>query len=68
VIAAMHDLTLAAQYADRLVLLDRGRIVADGKAGDVLSEERIATHYGARVQIVRENGSVAVLPRREPAR
>ncbi len=65
VIAAMHDLTLAAQYSDRLLLLDGGRIVADGPAGEVLSEERIAEHYGARVQIVRENGSIAVLPRRQ---
>ena len=30
VIAAMHDLTSAAQYGQRLILLDRGRIVADG--------------------------------------
>jgi iron complex transport system ATP-binding protein len=67
VVAAMHDLTLAAQYADRLLLLDQGRIVADGSPDDVLSEERIQTHYGARVRIVREHGSVAVLPRRETA-
>jgi iron complex transport system ATP-binding protein len=67
VVAAMHDLTLAAQYADRLVLLDHGRIVADGSPDDVLSEERIQRHYGARVRIVREHGSVAVLPRRETA-
>jgi iron complex transport system ATP-binding protein len=68
VIAAMHDLTLAAQYADRLVLLDGGRIVADGTADEVLSEERIAAHYGARVRIVREHGSIAVLPHRGASR
>ena len=65
VIAAMHDLGLAGQYADRLLLLDRGRLVAQGPAHEVLSEERIATHYNADVEIVHRNGDVFVLPRRE---
>ncbi len=64
VISAMHDLSLAGQFADRLLLLDRGRLVADGPAPDVLSESSIAAYYGASVRIVRENGSVFVLPRR----
>ena len=49
-VAAMHDLTLAAQYADRMVLLDMGRIVADGTAEEVLTEETIATYYHAADQ------------------
>jgi iron complex transport system ATP-binding protein len=65
VIAAMHDLSLAGQYAERLLLLDRGRLVAEGPAATVLSQERIETFYGARVEIVRRNGNVFVLPRRE---
>jgi iron complex transport system ATP-binding protein len=65
VISAMHDLSLAAQYADRLLLLDRGRVVAEGKPDAVLSEEGIAAHYGAQVRVIRENGSVFVLPRRQ---
>jgi iron complex transport system ATP-binding protein len=64
VISAMHDLSLAAQYADRLLLLDQGRVVAEGKPDAVLSEEGIAAHYGAHVRVIRESGSVFVLPRR----
>jgi iron complex transport system ATP-binding protein len=52
VLAAMHDLTLAGQYADRLVLLDGGRIVARGQPAQVLVPELIEAHYGARVRLV----------------
>jgi iron complex transport system ATP-binding protein len=52
VVAAMHDLTLAGQYASRLLLLSGGRIVAQGAAAEVLTEPLIAEHYGARVRIV----------------
>jgi iron complex transport system ATP-binding protein len=64
VVAAMHDLTLAAQYADRLLLLDHGSVVSDGLAGDVLTEERLAALYGARVRVVNDDGRVYVLPER----
>ncbi len=64
VVSAMHDVSLAGQYADRLLLLDAGDVVADGVATDVLTEERISVLYGASVRVVRENGSVFVLPKR----
>ena len=65
VISAMHDLSLAGQFADRLLLLDRGRLVADGPASEVLCERSIAAHYGASVRVMLEDGRVFVLPRRE---
>ena len=68
VLSAMHDLSLAGQYADRLLLLDGGRVVAQGNPDAVLSEEMIAAHYDARVRVIRENGAVFVLPRREGKR
>lgn len=68
VISAMHDLSLAAQYADRLLLLDRGRVVAEGAPGDVLTEEVVARLYGADVRVLRERGSVFVLPHRREVR
>ncbi len=63
-VSAMHDLTLAAQYAERMVLLHSGRVVADGVPQDVLTEETIARHYGASIDIVPVDGRVAVIPRR----
>ena len=63
VLAAMHDLTLAGQYADRLLLLDRGRVVAAGVVDDVLRDELISRHYGASVRVLRDDdGSIVVLP------
>ena len=64
VVSAMHDLSLAGQYADRLLLLDGGRVVAEGPPAEVLSEELIARLYGADVRVLRENGTVFVLPHR----
>jgi iron complex transport system ATP-binding protein len=63
-VAAMHDLTLAAQYADRMVLLDGGRIVADGAPADVLTEHRIAEHYAASIEVVDVAGRIAIVPTR----
>jgi iron complex transport system ATP-binding protein len=53
VLAAMHDLNLAALYFDRLVLLQEGRVVLEGPPADVLSEASIARVFGARVQVGR---------------
>lgn len=65
VVAAIHDLTLAGQYADRLVLLDRGSVVTMGRPEEVLTTERLAAFSGATVSIVRApSGEVAVVPRR----
>jgi len=62
VVTTMHDLTLAGQYAERLVLLDGGSVVAEGTAAEVLSAPNVASHYGANVRIVEDEGGVFVLP------
>jgi iron complex transport system ATP-binding protein len=65
VVSAMHDLTIAGQYADRLVLLDGGREVASGAPKDVLTEEHVARHYGASDRILSdEDTGSAVVPLR----
>ena len=52
VIAVLHDLTLAARYCDRLLLIDKGRVVADGEPAAVLTADRLQAVYGidARVE------------------
>ncbi len=57
VLSTMHDLTLAGQYADRLLLLDGGRLVAAGSAEEVLTRALITEHYGAEVDVVDAAGS-----------
>jgi len=65
VLATMHDLSLAAQYGDRTLLLERGRIVADGMPADVLTEGALAGLYGTNVRLVHEGGTLAgVVPLR----
>jgi iron complex transport system ATP-binding protein len=65
VVSTMHDLTLAGQYAERLLLLDRGRVVVDGPAHEVLTEDNLARYYGAKVRIISDGGHPVVLPFRE---
>jgi iron complex transport system ATP-binding protein len=66
VLVAMHDLTLAGQYADRLVLMSAARVVAEGTPAEVLTERHLGEHYRARVQLVAvRGGAPAVVPRRD---
>lgn len=61
VLATMHDLSLAGEYADRIVLLADGQVVASGPPAQVLTEEVLARHYGATVRVIAgEHGPVVV--------
>ena len=64
VVSTLHDLTLAGQYADRLILLDRGAIVAQGPPAEVLSAESLSAYYGASVRVVDDEHGLFVLPLR----
>ena len=65
VVAAFHDLTLAAHYTDRLLLLAGGTVVASGTAGDVLTEARLRRIYEAEVTVLSDGlGQPIVVPRR----
>ncbi|MGA7075074.1 MAG: ABC transporter ATP-binding protein [Halobacteriota archaeon] len=70
VIAAIHDLNLAAQYCDRLLLLKRGEIIADGTVEEVLTQEYIAEAFGVSALVRRHpitNAfSITLLPQQTP--
>jgi iron complex transport system ATP-binding protein len=51
VLAIIHDLALAARFADRIVVMEQGRLVADGRARDVLTPERIAAVFAVEATI-----------------
>jgi iron complex transport system ATP-binding protein len=65
VVSAMHDLTLAGLYSDRLALLHQGHCVATGPADQVLKAETLSEFYGVSVIVHYEpDGTVVVVPRR----
>lgn len=51
-VAAVHDLNLAARFADQVVLLNHGRVVAAGDAADVLTADRIREVFGVEPTFV----------------
>lgn len=67
-VAVLHDLNLAAQYCDRLLLLSQGRVKAIGRPEVVLTAENIATVYGTEAVIhtnpLTGKPQVLVLPKR----
>jgi iron complex transport system ATP-binding protein len=64
VLAILHDLALAARFADRVVIIDRGRLVADGAARAVLTPERIAQVFAVDAVITEtEVGTIPILRR-----
>ena len=65
VVSAMHDLTLAGLYSDRLALLHQGHCVAAGPADQVLKAETLSEFYGVSGIVHHEpDGTVVVVPRR----
>jgi iron complex transport system ATP-binding protein len=61
-LVVMHDPTLAARHADRLVWLAHGAIIADGPPRDTLTPQTLARAYGVRADVIdRPDGPVAVI-------
>lgn len=64
VLAVLHDLNLAAAYADKLVLLGGGAILAAGPAGEIMHDARLSTALGCNVRtnLVPPDGGPFLLP------
>ena len=65
VLSAIHDLTLAGQFADRLLLLSAGRLAVSGTAAEVFTDSVLTVHFGPSVQVLTtDTGDLAVISRR----
>lgn len=62
VLAVVHDLSLAARYMDRLLLMKSGEMLADGAPGNVLSPERLAAAYRVRAEHGARDGAPFIVP------
>jgi iron complex transport system ATP-binding protein len=64
VIIVLHDLNIAAQYCDKLILMDKGRVVEFGEAQSVLTRDNIQNVYGIEVQIKKNQftNSIYIVP------
>lgn len=69
VVLVLHDLTLAARYADELVVMAEGRIVAQGAPGTTLTEDVVEQAFGIRARVLEDpdTGRPVILPRSTPA-
>jgi iron complex transport system ATP-binding protein len=61
VVAVMHDLSLAARFADMIVLLNQGKIEAFGPPEAVLTEARLGAIFGIRARVLRQAGRLVVV-------
>lgn len=62
VVAAMHDLSTASRFADRLALIDHGRLVALGSPAEVLQADVLSEIYATPLVVERLAGEIVVLP------
>lgn len=63
VLAALHDLSLAARFCSRLILLQKGNVVADGSPIEVLTTENLERVYGISAYVDCRDEGVVIIPR-----
>ena len=62
VLAVVHDLLLAARFADRVVVMDRGRLVADAPPAEALAATRVAEVFGVETVTVNTGDGSLTIP------
>lgn len=62
VLATLHDLTLAGQFADRLALVDKGQLVLEGPADEVIRSHELEARYQMKLRVVDIDGADVVVP------
>ncbi len=62
VVAVLHDLGLATRHADRIIVLDKGRIVAAGPPAGVLTHRLLESTFGVRAEILERRGTPVIIP------
>lgn len=62
VVVVLHDLSVAARFCDRLMLLDRGRVHAEGRPDEVLTDAALARVYGIAAWRGDHDGAPLLLP------
>lgn len=62
VIAALHDLSLASRFCTRLVLMNHGKLIADGEPVNVLTPENLAQVYGISAHVDCRDDGVVIIP------
>jgi iron complex transport system ATP-binding protein len=67
-LVAIHDLNLAARYADRIVVMDKGRVYAKGEPSEILTSEMISSVYGVRAEVYMDRDGLPVVVPKVSAR
>jgi ABC-type branched-subunit amino acid transport system ATPase component/ABC-type branched-subunit amino acid transport system permease subunit len=70
VLVIEHDISLVSSISERLVAMERGRVIATGSATDVLSDPAVRAAYfgGASEEVIHRSGQAAVVPAQEAVR
>jgi iron complex transport system ATP-binding protein len=61
VVVVIHDLTLAARWSDRVVLLAGGRVIGDGRPDGILTPAHLTTAYSTRFEILRGEAGLVIV-------